>query len=466
VDPLPACDELAYYVDEAAGLDSSSGSNEAPWQSLSHARNTAPGGATICVRTGDYGQLSETTAPAITERQVIRAAPGEAPTLSGISIDYGSAGAAHLTLSGFAVRGTTGAVVRVENASGVHLIELDVSAEKWAVGGVGVTGIAIRDSQDTVVAGTKVSGVHRAMQVGGSDRTSIVGNCLVATAGSGIQYLAGNTEGHIACNQITGADYTPYPQDPDAVDDPHASIISFRSGNVVLSGNHLHGMGSSSGIMFYEPDAAGGEDAYDDILIDNNAIYDVINVYGIRFYNLGSNVEVRNNTVFPGLRIDTACNGSVNDARYRYNTAIIVHSRAAGATGIRLYNNVFVGIVSVADEHIEAERHNYAWSWSGWVTDSPSGTSHIVTSAYLGCGNHDPLFEDGSFFSAPLDPTFPGRDVHRLDLASGSAGINFGDPAVQPDESLGSVTGAGFIVPDGAARDAGHHSVGAYEHGP
>ena len=155
------------------------------------------------------------------------------------------------------------------------------------------------------------------MQVGDSDNTRIIGNYIVATGGSGIQYLGGNTSGEISYNHITGADYNS--GDPDAVRSPHASIISFRSGDVILRGNHMHGMGTSSGIMFYEPDVAGGEGSYDDILIENNAIYDIINTYAIRFYNLGSNVELRNNLIFPGIRTNGTCgtNQTTNDARYR-----------------------------------------------------------------------------------------------------------------------------------------------------
>jgi hypothetical protein len=401
------------------------------------------------VNTGDYGTFSEGAPPQISQRHVIRAAPGETPTLTGISISYSSLAEAKLTLGGFIVRGTAGRVVNISKAAGVHLRQLHVSAVKWAVGGAGVDGVVIQRSQDIVVEGTKVESVHRGMQVGDSDNTRIIGNYIVATGGSGIQYLGGNTFGEISYNHITGADYNS--GDPDAVQSPHASIISFRSGDVIVRGNHMHGMGTSSGIMFYEPDVAGGEQAYDDILIENNAIYDVINVYAIRFYNLGSNVELRNNLIFPGIRTNETCGvyQTTNDARYRYNTALIVHNRVSGSSGIRLYDNIFVGTMNIAASNIEDEGNNFAWSWAGWVTSSPSGTSHIVTSAYQGCGQHNPMFEDGSFFSASLDPTFPGRGVYDFSLAAGSPGQGFGDL-----ERIGSVDENGFVRTDGACASS------------
>jgi hypothetical protein len=391
---------------------------------------------------------------------VIRAAPGETPRLSGINIVYGSLADAHLTLSGFDVQGSGGNVVVAKRTIGLRFSGLHVSAVKWAVGGVGVDGIDIIDSQDAIVDGTKIDSIHRGMQVRDSDNTKILNNYIVATAGTGIQYLGGNTAGEISYNHIRGADWSR--SDPDAPEDPHASIISFRSDDVIIRGNHMHGMGSSSGIMFYTTDVAGGEESYDNILIENNAIYDVDNVYAIRFYNLGTNVEVRNNLVFPGIRRTDTCGvyNTTNDARYRYNTAIVTHNLAAGSVGLRLYNNVFVGSVSTATED---EANNFVWSWGNWRSVSPSGTSEIITSAYLGCGNHNPIFENGTFFNTTINPAFPGHGLYDLSLLSTGSGKDFGNATHQAIPSIGSVDGHGFVVPDGPCRSATEHSVGAYE---
>jgi hypothetical protein len=419
------------------------------------------------VRTGNYGKFSETSAPSIAERHVIRAEPGETPTLSGVTIDYGSLTAANLTLSGFVVNADGGTLVTVQDAEGLRLSNLHVWADKYIRNGAGADGIKIFDSRDVVVDHVKIDSIHRGMQVAGSDGTRILNNFITVTAGTGIQYLGGNSAGLIAYNHITGADYTPYPADPNAPQDPHASIISFRSDDVVLKGNHLHSMGTSSGIMFYGIDAAGGEESYDNILIENNAIYDVSNVFAVRFSNLGSNVVVRNNLIFTGLR-EGDCNGASGDARYRYNVALIVKELAPGSSGIELYNNVFVGAVFVSDDLLADERNNFAWSWAdldhtNWRRNSASGTSQIITSDSLGCGNHDPLFEDGSFFSARINANFPGRNVLDVRLAAGSPGWNFGDPAIQSLESLGSIDTSGFVSLSGPCRGPDRHSAGPYE---
>jgi hypothetical protein len=158
------------------------------------------------------------------------------------------------------------------------------------------------------------------------------------------------------------------------------------------------------------------------------------------------------------------CNGVTKDARFRYNTAIVVHSAAPNSSGIKLYNNIFVGIVGVAKTVIEQERNNFAWSWLGfdWRSRSPSGTSRIITTQASGCGNHNRIFENGSFFAGPVNPRFPGRKVHDFRLAERSAGKNFGDPSLQPTGSLGSVDGHGFVGP-GPCRDPDRHSAGPYE---
>lgn len=457
MESLPGCDGSAYFVDAASGSDSNPGSSAAPWRSLHHARDTAPSGATICVNSGSYGSFSDTTPPGLSAPHVIRAAPGHTPSLSGLRIVYGSLAEADLTMSGFDVRGAAGDVAVIENAIGVRLTNMRISAVKWAVNGVGVDGLRIFDSQDITIDHTKFESLNRGMQVQDSDNTRILNNDIGVAQGSGIQYLYRNTNGEIAYNHIHGVDFNA--SDPDAVANPHASIISFRSGDVVLRGNHLHGMGNSSGIMFYN-EAQVPE--YSNVLIENNAIYDVTNTYAIRVNNLGGNFVVRNNVVFPGQR-DGECNGSSADARYRYNTAIIVHNLAPSGSGIHLYNNVLVGIVSVGDEAIIEERNNYAWAWKNWVTSSPSGTSEIVTSKHEGCGEHDRIFENGSFFNSSLNPAFPGRSTHDLRLTAGSPGENFGDPSVQSGEGIGTIDADGFVRMDGPCRDTDRHSVGAYE---
>lgn len=470
LDAIPACGADAFYVDAENGSDSNSGAMSSPWATLSKARNTAPSGATICLQPGNYGSYAESSPPAINQRQTVRGIPGQsAPIFSGIAFGYSSIQDAHLTMSGITVRGeTTGDVVKLNRTKNLRLNDFDIQNFKWAINNVGVIGLEIRETEGTVIDNTTISNIHRGVQVISSSDTRILRNFISPKAGTGIQYVGGNTNGEIAYNNIQGSEYVGYPENPDAPIDPHASIISVRSSDVTIRGNHLHGMGTSSGVMFYTPDAAGGEDAYSNVLIENNAIYHSKNTYALRVYNLGSNFIVRNNTLFSRIRTGD-CNGATKDARYRYSSAMIVHSKAPGSEGIRLYNNLMIGIASIGADNIYEEANNYVWSWnsSGWLSTSPSGTSEIITSSYSGCGNHKPVFEDGTVlknFDSLADFSFT-REPLDLSPAPNSPVINFGSPAHQPAFSLGNVQSDGFVELCAPKRSVNHFSAGAYEVG-
>jgi hypothetical protein len=50
-----------------------------------------------------------------------------------------------------------------------------------------------------------------------------------------------------------------------------------------------------------------------------------------------------------------------------------------------------------------------------------------------------------------------------MDLAPSSPGQNFGDPAFDPDASIGHIGQDGFVVQDGPCRDGSNHDVGAFQ---
>ena len=470
LDTIPPCGPNAYYVDATNGSDSNNGSMSAPWASISKARTTAPSGATICVLPGNYGNYTESSPPPINQRQTIRGVPGQnRPILTGLSIEYATLQESYLTLSGLAVQANkTGEVVKIKSTNNLRINDFDIQNSSWAINNKASIGIEFRETENTIFDNTKISSVHRGIQVISSSGIRILRNFIHPQAGTGIQYLAGNTNGEIAYNNIQGADYVPYPANPDAVMSPHASIISFRSGDVVLRGNHLHGMGSSSGIMFYQPDAAGGEAAYSNILVENNAIYHVHNTYAVRIYNLGSNFTLRNNTLFSRLRTGP-CNGIINDNRYRFSNSIVVHNQGPGSDGIRLYNNALFGIVSISADRIYEESNNFAWSWNGnvWLSTSPSGTSTIVATGHGGCGTHDPILENGTVLANfdSITDFFATRAPRDFSPAPNSPLIDAGNVNFQPSTSLGIVQSDGFLDLCPPGRDASNSSIGAFEDG-
>lgn len=457
-----------YYVDGGNQQTGTDGSKANPWQTLLEAWMIAPSGSTVVVSGGTYDAFSISNPRSeLDDFITFEAAEGETPTISGVSVIFPELQNGFIRFDGFRIRGAAGTrVVSLENVRSVEILNNEILGEKWAKSGQGTTGLQISGSDSVSIAGNHVHEIHTGLMVGGSTGTIIHRNLIMPKAGSGIKYSGRNQAGVIEANHVKGAPYTSYPEDPDAVQNPHASIISVRSGDLLIKGNLLHDMGSSSGVMFYSPDADGGESAYSNITIENNAIFSTNNYYALRIYNLGENFKVINNLLFARPR-EGSCDGFTKDARYRYNTALVVHSKADGfdGSGLHLFNNILVGAL-MAPETVR-ESNNVIWSWfngSDWLSQAPNSSSMLLTSSYAGCGNHSRAFENGTFFEASLDFSSLSDDpVPNFSLGANSSGINFGDPDKQAAKSLGTVGSDGLLLDDGVVRSSSIHSVGPYE---
>lgn len=464
-----------YFVDSINGVDTNNGSTASPWKTLDRAL-AAPVPAIVHFRTGTYGVLTETAPVSRAGYLTLRAAPGQLPVLTGVNVSYSARAGANLRLVGFAIKPdhrNGGSVVNLRNVTDFELLNNTVSTIKYAKasGTPGLPllfdGVNINGSERVLVKSNCITSVFRGIQIADSINITIQRNYISPQSGTGIQYLSNNSDVLIEDNHIRGGSYVPYPTDSDAPNDPHASIISIRSGFVTIRNNIMHGMGSSSGMMFYLPDVTGGLTAYSNITIEGNLVYDAHNDLLLRMYNVADQIVVRNNLLISRHRLDaTTCNGITNDARYRYNTALIVHSLASGfdGSGLNISNNILVGIASFPTTVVE--RNNIMWSYnpsaSDFVAASPSGTSRIVTSTFVGCGRHDLYFESGFFASAPNFSPAHGLLLNLVPSASSQA-VGFGDAALQLQRILGTLDANGFFVNAVADRTAGQHSSGPYE---
>lgn len=473
--PTPYLSEADFYLDADNGDDNNDGSTDSPWQTVDRALEAAAG-SIVEVRAGDYGVLHETASRNRTEYLTLRAAKGAEPLLSGIVIDYPALEDAYLKIAGFKITSAAGSsVVRLKNTRYLELVNNKIASQKYCRANPGrpgapgcAYGVSAFNISNLSLKGNRISNTHRGAVFNECEDVEIIGNYITPVAGTAIFYGSSNSNFLIHGNHIHGTDYVSYPTDPDAPNSPHASIISIRSGDLTISGNIMHSMGSSSGIMFYEPDSAGGSSAYSNVLFENNQLYNTINSYAFRIYNLGSNVVLRNNLIYSHYRTGT-CDGHTNDARYRYHSAFTVHSLGAGSDGssLSLWNNILIGITAIPDA--ADLKNNVIWSLnqSGWRSVPLNGSGNIVlVDSYRGCGNHPDDFEDGSLFTDSL-ALYPALyDVVDYSLSANSIGINFGDSALQPNWSLGTLNENGFIQDNGKLRNATTHSVGPLEINP
>ncbi len=455
--------DVNFYVDASSGSDSNSGLQGAPWRTLAHAKAAATSGAVVGVYAGAYS-LGETTASGRSEYLTFKAMPGPRPSLPGLWFDYENPTDTFLRVEGFEINSNGLRQVNMYNARHVELVDCDIHGDQWATGGQGVDAVYLHYCWDILIERCAIYDVFRGIVIAKTTRPTIRRNYVRTKAGTLIAYSGGNEDGVIEHNHLAGDAYTGYPTNPDAVESPHASIISIRSGGLTIRGNLMHGAGSSSGMMCYSPDAAGGEDAYSDLLIENNALYDTTNSNAVRIYNLGHNVVIRNNLFYSRVRSGTCPDGMIGNQRYRYYSPLTVHSYGPGldGSGLELYNNIFIGLISVPNE--ATEFNNVVWAWGGAtpLSMSPSGTSHIAVSTASSCGNHSTFFEDGFFANNP-NLSFPQAVVADFSLDPNGLGANFGNPSVQPQQSLGSVGPDGFLRDDGPLRSSSKHSVGPYQ---
>jgi hypothetical protein len=463
-----------FHIDAEHGNDRNAGSYAAPWKTLTKGL-AVRGPAIIFVRDGNYGALTETAGAGRSAYLTLRATPGAVPVLTGIKLSYPSITPAFLRLMGFQIRPdhqNGGGIVQVSKGTDIELSNNTIIAVKYAAATStpgsprSFDGISLNDTERIAIKSNCITSVFRGIQASGSKDVTIKRNYITPQSGSAIQYLSRNRNFLIEDNHIRGQDYVPYPSDSDAYKDPHASIISIRSGDIVIRNNVMHGMGTSSGIMFYLPDITGGLSAYSNVSIEGNLIYDVRNDQVLRLYSVADKVVVRNNIVASRYRRDQAgCDGISNDARYRFNTALNVHSVASGydGSGLTIANNIFIGMALIPGKAIE--RNNIVWSLNNdgkYLAASPSKSTKIITSAYLGCGKHSRYFES-MFFAGNVQ--FAGEHGRLLDFRpSKSSGVrNAGDKSLQAERILGSLDGNGWFVNEGGSRSAGEHSIGPYE---
>ena len=308
--------------------------------------------------------------------------------------------------------------------------------------------------------------------------------------------------------QGTGIGDDPYYPETDF----HAgTAIAIRVWNVSIQKNLIYDL-EQQGIMFYLSDDPIVY-TYSNFLVENNCIYDITS--NTSFNNVAGAGIIRNNT-FIGhadndVFTDDPSHWSTPDnghrRRYQGVACLVGFDDAFDGTDFEYYNNVVVCAWELP-EWIEGldptfhpnydEDYNIWWSRYGAKYGTPrlqenskgansrmavwmdgSNNYHgnpeyfedlvgmaLFTPEYDSEEPYVPFFTDAGFYTS----TEGGLDADRggdwdYTLAVGSPGINFGLVAKQSSESLGSLDGNGFLLDNGLARDADHHSIGAYEFG-
>jgi len=180
-------------------------------------------------------------------------------------------------------------------------------------------------------------------------------------------------------------------------DGSHGSGISVRSMNTTIRGNIIHDFGGSGGIRFYG--VAGG---HENMIVENNLIYDSQGTTNQVFLDLKENITIRNNT-FIGMY------GSSSGAM-RYGSVLVPRARdtSLGVPNLKIYNNVFVGGFALGHlgdnwRSFLEENNNIFWaigdtSYSGLLDEHELGSSSRVICGPSSC-DEDYFEGSGNFFN-------------------------------------------------------------------
>ena len=438
-----------YFV-ATTGEDSASGSESFPFRTITHANSVASPGDVVYIRGGEYGEIAINSVPASRSGYIkFDKYQGELPIISKITISADSITDFYIELSGILVSG----VINISNANNVKITNLEVRPDRWSTNSsTFVTAFSISTCENILLDRVFINGAGRGVQPGNTVNLTISNSQIAVKGGSGIQVLGQLTSNlNIIGNHIYEMPYTPYPDNPLAYDSPHQSAISIRTDSVSILNNVIHDIGSSAGIMTYEPDAAGGEASYDNIRIENNVIVNTKNV-ALRFYNVGS-ISLINNLLYNRPRFSYCEDGLSPDARYRYETAVSTMNVVAGGF-ITAYNNIFLGLTELGENAV-AENNLI---WYGNISLSEKNT--VYTSTYMGCGKSPKIFEDGTVFTYI---GLPPQDIINWKLAKNSPAINAGNFLFQYPKAIGEIGDDGFLIHNGRDRSSSVHSIGPFE---
>lgn len=480
---LSQCINNIYYLDQNNGLDTNSGSQVAPWETLAKSKTVASSGDCVIIKSGNYGSYEENNIVGRTDYITYIADENSTVTFKSISLQTTS----YLTFYGMAIKpdlvdpassGNIGAddplypestqgtyakspsPVYLDDVQYFKLIDCQLTGpNKYLT----LSGITALNSQDILINHCEIKRVNRGVNFSSTSNIEISYNQIYEITASAI------VQGNVNCpntlilgnhaydsNYAVSDNYCPRALNANY----HGSGIAIRSGDTTIQGNILHNGFPSAGIMTYDADV-GGIPHFDNVTIENNVLYDLNSVYVLRIYLMGDNFIVRNNTLVGIQRVPN------NDGRYEYSTAFIIHSLDSdGAPYIEVHNNAFVGIFNIGvGLGNYTEDNNFMWSWSYGATFYCEGGANVGPNSKVATCSYG--YKPVSVVTALFANTITMAPNHNLFLSFrqdlNSDLVNLGDPGVQQTTSLGSIDGQGFIRDNGPLRSNTSHSAGAYE---
>ncbi len=508
-----------YYVSAADGNDSNPGTSSAPWKTIAKAQSVVTSGDTVKLRTGNYGAYSESPAINRTDWVTYTADTGSVPVFTKIYI-YKSISPgvnSYLKFDGIDIQhpaytpiddgywhtktpysGSTdanglGYLVETQFANYLQFLNGNYQGYNKYLS----NGVHCLYGSNIIIQNCEVAKIADGIYVDGGStwgyNVTIKHNyvhdmCL----GSGIRVEAivgTNTlieDNHVA-NQSKDVYDAYYPYEEPSANVHIGSGLSIKNHDTTIRGNIVHG-GFAEGMNWYSGQT------YHNMTVENNLFYDTGT---INMVHIDGAATIRNNTSIGWIVDERVSNIAYIIGRYGTNALNVGLEAGFDGTGVEVYNNICIAsynLPSPTDANLLfTENYNIFWKESStgsgvkganskkivWLTSPTTGLHGFYdyfedigyetnTSEYTHISPPQAFFVDPNYYTnqTPTEngPNKGGYQTWDYHLAPGSPGINFGDANNQPSDSLGSLGADGFIIANGPARDASHHSVGCYEY--
>lgn len=392
----------AYYV-SPDGNDANSGSQTAPWRTLSKAANTAAAGDTVYIMQGTYREtLKPRHSGAAGSPLVFTAYPGQKPVIDGNQFSKTS----------------WGGVVDLSNVQYVEISNLRI------VNG-GYFGIMVTGAEHVVLRSNEIDFTYASgIYVSGSKHVIVDGNDVQR-----------------ACHGIGGSAPHYAPQEHITV---RGGSDTFEIKNNVVSNPH-NGRGKE-GINIKEGSANGK--------VYNNRVFDMsrTGLYVDAYDKYVTNVEIYGNVVYNslhGLVIASEQRGTVSNVAVFNNVFYNNEHSGIWLTGylnggpfedILVYNNTVYG---------NAER--------GIAVTNREATGVVVRNN-IAVGNAKQQIQiDSSVPPVTVDHNLTSGDVRFVDARGGDFGLRSDSPAIDKADSVGAPAFdmLGLARPQGAGYDQG-----------
>jgi hypothetical protein len=481
-----------YYLDAINGSDATGdGSSTLPWKTLGKVHTVLQSGDCVVLRTGDYGLFDQKT---------VRSAPtlyiadtGHIPVLTGVwlrdddapshtpgdpetawktnlvfhgihivpsYVDPGSADSMdpNATQSTYA---KCSAAVDLKWYGAIRFIDCSMSpADSYGASKkyLSPEAMSLADAPDVWIERCEIDAFGAGISYASSPRLKVYYSKIHGIASSHVSCKDTHcSDSVIEGNHLYDANWDLAEPYCPRTDRYSGSFVDVRSSGTVVRNNLMHAGSNASGVMLSSDSGI----AFDNILIEGNAIYDSNNFEVVQLHNVNQNVVVRNNTL-----IGRGKYGSSDE--FKYNTALAVHSLSGAATGKRLSltNNVFAGrlVLPGSLEQIDLPG-NIAYS----------ATQALPSGNLLAYATGSTCFESG-FFAGALDVSWqnwendgagyanPHGHCKLLDLrlVAGSPALVYGVADSGAPTRIVGLNTNGFLDL-AVVRSPGEHSAGAME---